>query len=40
MVEALMKICGALFLGGIGFALLVFCTIVVYILLKEIIDRM
>jgi hypothetical protein len=39
MVESLMKICGALFLGGIGFSLLVFCTILVYIILKEIIDR-
>ena len=40
MVEALMKICGALFVGGIGFALLVFCTIIVYIIFKELIDRM
>ena len=39
MVEALIKISGSLFVGGIGLALVVGATLIVAVLLKELIDR-
>jgi len=39
MVEALIKISGSLFIGGIGLALIVGATLIVFVILKEIVDR-
>ena len=38
MVEALMKICGALFVGGIGLLLILICTMIA-IIIKESVQR-
>tara|TARA_Y100001938_G_C8069258_1_gene422126 strand:- start:18 stop:140 length:123 start_codon:yes stop_codon:yes gene_type:complete len=39
MVEALIKIAGSLFVGGIGLALIVAATLIAFVLLKELVDR-
>jgi hypothetical protein len=39
MVEALMKICGALFVGGIGLLLILICTMIAIIIIKESVQR-
>ena len=40
MVESLMKICGALFVGGIGLGLILICTMIGIVIIKEILERM
>ena len=39
MVEGLIKICGALFVGGIGLAMILVCTMIGIVIIKEIIER-
>ena len=39
MIEALMKICGAFFIGGIGLMLILVVTIIFVIIIKELIQH-
>jgi len=39
MIEALIKIAGSLFIGGIGLLLILVCSLIVFVLVREIIDN-
>ena len=39
MIDGLMKICGALFIGGIGLCMILASVLLTTVLLKELIDR-
>lgn len=39
MIDALMKVCGALFVGGIGLLMIVIATLVITVLIKEVIEK-
>ena len=39
MVEGLMKICGALFVGGIGLCMILAATLVTIVLVNELLDK-
>lgn len=39
MIDALMKVCGALFVGGIGLLMIVIATLVMTVLIKEVIEK-
>lgn len=38
MIEALIKICGSLFIGGIGLALILISVLVSIVFIKEIVE--
>lgn len=40
MVEAMIKIAGSLFIGGIGLVLILLCTLLLVVLVKECREQM
>ena len=39
MIEALIKITGSLFIGGIGLGLILVCTLIITVMIKEVISK-
>ena len=39
MIEALIKIAGSLFVGGIGLGMILICVLLITVLVKEILER-
>ena len=39
MIEGLMKVCGALFVGGMGLLTILACSLVVVVIIRELIIK-
>ena len=40
MIDGLVKIAGSLFVGGIGLAIILLCSVIGFVLIKELIEYM